>query len=192
MLNKHFETPSSSRLPVIAIYSIYQQLLRQVKRYDSKELSKLNVHTTPDKHGNGDIEIWNNDNTPFEMVEIKHNISIDRNLIVDIVKKTTNTKIVRYYILTTAKNNFVSQVEEEYINKLILRIKKDTGIEIIANGIFTSLKYYLRFIDDYKEFLHTYTYNLIEDSKNSTEIKDFHVLGWKNILEEYEIKSLQL
>ena len=189
MFEKHFSTDErgTSRLPVIAIYSIYQQLFKQVKRYTNKILRPLNVHTSSDKHGYGDIEIWNKNNTPFEMVEIKHNISIDRNLVFDVVKKSENTNIERYYILTTAKNNFTSQEEEEFINKFILKIKKDTNLEIIANGIFTSLKYYLRFIEDYKEFIQTYTQNLVEDSKNSTEIKELHITAWKRILEEHKL-----
>ncbi|MCL1946637.1 MAG: DNA methyltransferase [Chitinivibrionia bacterium] len=184
MLEKHFATKLSSRLPVIAIYSIYQQLFKQVKRYDKRILKPLNVHTSADKHGYGDIEIWNENGTPFEMIEIKHNIPIDRNLLFDIVNKSKNTSIERYYILTTAKNNFISFEEEEYINKFILKIKQDMSLEIIANGIFTSLKYYLRFIEDYIEFIQSYTCNLVEDSKNSTEIKDFHITEWKKILEK--------
>ena len=189
MLEKHFSTDErgTSRLPVIAIYSIYQQLFKQVKRYKNKVLRPLNVHTSADKHGYGDIEIWNKNNTPFEMVEIKHNISIDRNLVFDVTKKSENTGIERYYILTTAKNNFTSPDEEEFIDKFILKIQKDTDLYIIANGIFTSLKYYLRFIDDYKEFIKTYTQNLVEDSKNSTEIKELHITAWKRILEEYKL-----
>ena len=189
MLERHFSTDErgTSRLPVIAIYSIYQQLFKQVKRYKNKILRPLNVHTSADKHGYGDIEIWNKNNKPFEMVEIKHNISIDRNLIFDVAKKSENTSIERYYILTTANNNFTSQEEEEFINKFILKIKKDTDLEIIANGIFTSLKYYLRFIEDYKEFIKTYTQNLVEDSKNSTEIKETHITAWKQILEEHKL-----
>ena len=187
MLESHFSTKLSSRLPVIAIFSIYQQLSKQIKRYDNKNLLPLNVHTSSDKHGYGDIEIWNFDNTPFEIVEIKHNIPIDRNLIFDIIKKTKKTLIERYYILTTAKENFISKEEEDFINKFTLKIKKDNNLEIIANGIFTSLKYYLRFIDDYKEFINIYTENLITDSKNSTEIKEFHITKWNDILKERNI-----
>jgi len=191
MLEKHFSTDErgTSRLPVIAIYSIYQQLFKQVKRYKNKILRPLNVHTSSDKHGYGDIEIWNKNDTPFEMVEIKHNISIDKNLVFDVAKKSENTEIERYYILTTAKNNFTSQEDEEFINKFILKIKKDTDLEIITNGIFTSLKYYLRFIDDYKEFIKTYTQNLVADSKNSTEIKETHITAWKRILEEHKFNG---
>jgi len=187
MLERHFEMKLSSRLPVIAIYSIYQKLFKEVKRYEKKILKPLNVHTSSDKHGYGDVEVWNADETPYEMVEIKHKIPIDRNMIFDIVKKSEGTSIERYYILTTSKNNFISSDEEEYINKFILKIKKDSGLEIIANGIYYSLKYYLRFINDYKDFIHTYTENLIADAKNSTEIKKFHITEWQKILKDHNL-----
>ena len=187
MLEKHFEMKLSSRLPVIAIYSIYQQLFKEVKRFEGKKLGLLNVHTSSDKHGYGDVEIWNADGTPFEMVEIKHKISIDRNLIFDLVKKSQGTTIDRYYILTTAKENFISVDEEKYINKFVLKIEKDSGIEIIANGIYHTLKYYLRFIHDYKDYIRTYTKNLVIDAKNSTEIKEFHIIEWQNILKEHHL-----
>ena len=72
--------------------------------------------------------------------------------------------------------------------KDILKIKKDSGLEIIANGIFTSLKYYLRFIDDYKTFVKGYTENLIVDAKNSTEVKEFHITEWQKILKEHSVE----
>jgi len=187
MLEAHFETKLSSRLPVIAIYTAYQELIKEVKRYSKKVLRPLNVHTSSDKHGFGDVEVWNNNNTPYEMVEIKHNIAIDLNLIFDIAKKSEKTTIERYYILTTYKNSFLSKEEEDYINKFILKLYKDSGLEIIANGIIPSLKYYLRFIEDYKGFLLAYTGNLIIDAKNSTEIKDFHIEKWKELLQEHKI-----
>jgi DNA (cytosine-5)-methyltransferase 1 len=187
MLDKHFATKLSSRLPVIAIYSVYEQLFKQINRYSGKILRPLNVHTSSDKHGYGDVEVWNHDNTPFEMVEVKHNIPIERNLIFDIVKKSEGTSIKRYYILTTAKNNFVSEEEEKYINKFILKIRNDTGLDVIANGIRYSLKYYLRFIDDCKKFIKTYTKNLVNDAKNSTEVQEFHIATWRDILKEHQL-----
>jgi len=187
MLEDHFATERCSRLPVIAIYSVYQLLMKDVKRYENKVLGPLNVHTSSDKHGFGDVEVWNKDNTPFEMVEVKHNIPIDRNLIFDIAKKTKDTGIGRYYILTTYKETFASSQEAEYINKFILKIKRYTGLEIIANGIIGSLKYYFRFIEDYTSYVEVYTKNLLEDFRKSTEIKDFHIEKWKVILKEHEI-----
>jgi DNA (cytosine-5)-methyltransferase 1 len=188
MMERHFSLPVSSRLPVIALYSLYELLFPVFTNYRGKILRPLNVHTASDKHGYGDIEVWNADDTPFEMIEIKHNIPIDRNLIFDVVKKSQNTTIQRYYILTTAKNNFVSKEEESYINKFILSIKNDIGIDIIPNGIYSSMKYYLRFVANYQQFIHVYTKNLIIDAGNSAEIRDFHITEWKNILSEHCIE----
>lgn len=187
MLQRHFNSKLSSRLPVIAIYSVYQDLFKTVKRYNKKTLLPLNVHTSSDKHGFGDIEIYNSDKTPFEIIEIKHNIAIDRNIIFDVCKKSEKTTTKRYYILTTNENNFISKEEEKYIKTFILNIQREYGLEIIPNGIYNSIKYYLRFIENYNDFIKSYTNNLIEDSKNSTEIKDFHITNWEKILKEHNI-----
>jgi len=189
MLQKHFAVKLSSRLPVIAIYSIYQILIPILKRYENKKLVSLQVHTSSDKHGFGDIEIYTKTNKPFEIVEIKHNIPLDKYLIFDIVKKTENTSIDRYYILTTFKAGFENEGTEKSVNEFIMQIKQSKGIDIIANGIITTLKYYLRFIDDYKQFVKTYTDNLIKDTKNSTEVKSFHIEKWTEILKEYGLKK---
>ena len=186
MLEQHFSTKLSSRLPVIAIHAAYQQLFQTIKKYDDKILRPLNVHTSSDKHGFGDVEIWNKNDTPFEMIEVKHNVPIDRNLIFDVVKKSENTTSERYYVLTTYRNSFLNAEEEAFINKFILKIKKERNIEVIANGIVNSLKYYLRFIDDYHQFLKTYTETLVADAQNSTEVKEFHVKAWQEILKSYK------
>ncbi len=189
MLTTHFDCKLSSRLPVIAIYSAYIQLFKTIRRYEGKILRPLNVHTSADKHGYGDIEIWNDDHTPFEMVEIKHNIAIDRNLIFDVVKKTEQTSVKRYYVLTTYKGCFADEAEEEYINMLILKIKRERNLEVIANGIIHSLKYYLRFVEDYQEFIKSYTEELIIDAKNSTEVKKHHIEIWQAILKEHQLEN---
>ena len=185
MLKEHFRLKYSSRLPVIAIYSAYQELFKVIKRYNNKLLRPLNVHTSSDKHSYGDIEIYNKNNSPFEIVEIKHNHSIDRNMIFDIVEKAKNTTIERYYLLTTHRNNFSSEDEEKYINDLIIQIKHKYNLEIIANGIIQSLKYYLRFIEDYDSFIKNYSNNLIKDSKLSTEVTLEHIKKWNIILKKH-------
>ena len=187
ILQEYFDTKQSSRLPVVAIYSIYEILLPKFERYKNKKLLALQVHTSSDKHGFGDIEIYTTDNQPFEIVEVKHNIPIDKYLIFDIAKKMQNIKIDRYYILTTFANGFESLESEKEVTDYILELKKTQGIDIIANGIITTLKYYLRFIDNYQEFIDVYTQNLIKDAKNSTEIKNFHLEKWTEILKKYEL-----
>lgn len=189
MMQKHFSVKLSSRLPVVAIYSIYELLLPKFERYKNKKLLPLQVHTSSDKHGFGDIEIYDKENNPFEIVEIKHNIPIDKYLIFDIVKKIKATEISRYYILTTFQNGFADLETEHIVSEYILQIKQQTNFDIIANGILSTLKYYLRFIDGYGEFIKIYTKNLIEDAKNSTEVKSFHLEEWNEILEVYKIEN---
>jgi len=182
MLQKHFSEKLSSRLPVIAIYSIYEILIPNAKRYSNKKLLPLQVHTSSDKHGFGYIEIYDNENNPFEIVEIKHNISIDKYLIFDIVKKIEKTNINRYYLLTTFQEIFDTKETEKSVNEFIIQVKRQQGMDIIVNGIISTLKYYLRFIDDYNLFIKTYTDNLINDAKNSTEVKTCHIEKWIEIL----------
>ncbi len=186
MLRQHFALKYSSRLPVIAIFAAYQQLVKTVKRYEGKILQPLNVHTSSDKHGWGDVEIWNQDGTPFEMVEVKHLIPIDRNLVFDVVKKSQNTTIQRYYVLTTYPGSFADPEEETYADKLILKINRERNLEVIANGLEQSLKYYLRFVNDYQAFIQDYTNALALDAQRSTEVKDVHLTVWKSILTDYQ------
>lgn len=96
MLQEFFADKLSSRLPVVAIYSIYEILLPKFARYQDKKLVPLQTHTSSDKHGYGDIEVYNQDGTPFEIIEIKHNIPINKYLVFDVVKKTRGIKIDRY------------------------------------------------------------------------------------------------
>ena len=189
LLKKQFALKLSSRLPVIAIYSIYEILLPNFERYKNKRLLPLQVHTSSDKHGFGDIEIYNEENNPFEIIEIKHNIAIDKYLIFDIVKKIKTTNINRYYILTTFQNGFADEETEKAVTEYILQIKQQINLDIIANGIISTLKYYLRFVDDYSEFIKIYTKNLIADAKTSTEVKSFHLEEWNEILETYKIEK---
>lgn len=187
MLQEHFSEKLSSRLPVIAIYSVYEILIPNSKRYENKKLLPLQVHTSPDKHGFGDIEIYGENDEPFEIVEIKHNIPINRYLVFDIVKKTEHAQIDRYYILTSFRDGFKTKETEQFINKFTIQIKSQKGIDIIANGIIPTLKYYLRFINDYNLFIKSYTDNLINDAKNSTEIKSSHVNKWIAILKKHSV-----
>jgi DNA (cytosine-5)-methyltransferase 1 len=187
MLREHFAMPYSSRLPVIALQTAYQLLLPSISRYAGKRLEILKSHTSSDRKGFGDIEIFDENRQPFEVVEVKHNIPLDRYIIADIVKKAQNTSIQRYYALTTYEPNFTNDDEEKYVQNFVLNIKQQSGLEIIPNGIIPSLKYYLRFVDDYTKFLHNYAQNLVVDAQISTEITPKHLQEWQTICKNYHI-----
>lgn len=92
------------------------------------------------------------------------------------------------------------ELKNEIINGDCLQILKsiaDTSIDLVITSppyfqqrdIISTLKYYLRFIEDYGEFIKTRTKNLISDAKNSTEVKSFHLENWNEILETYKIEK---
>lgn len=184
LLIEHFKSPKSSRLPVIAIYSIYKLLVINVKRYSDKKLLPLQVHSSSDKRGYGDIEIYTDKNEPFEIIEIKHSIPINIEMIIDIIKKTGDVKIDRYYILSTYKNGFENTSVEKEVKNRVNLIRLEKGLDIIPNGIISSIKYYLRMIDNYEEFLSIYKSELIEDSKRSTSVNIHHIEKWDDILKD--------
>lgn len=174
MLAEHFSIARSSRLPVVAIYSIYQVLSRNVEIYKDKKLQPLKSHTTSDRYmGYGDIEVYYSDGKPFEIVEIKHKIPIDLTTIQDVLRKIQDTPIKRYFILTTAEPN--SKGDEKKIFNFLNNIKRTYNIDIIPNGILQSSKYYLRFIPDVIKFVNLYAENLKGEFQQTTDIKEIHI-----------------
>jgi len=175
MFREHFSMRMSSRLPVIAVYTIYEIFMENIKLYEGKELAPLKTHTASDRYtGFGDIEVYNSDGTPFEVVEIKHNIPIDKTMVEDVLRKAKNTN--------SAKD----------ILKLVYEIKLNHDIEIIPNGIYQSLKYYLRFVPNLKNFIDKYTKNLMEEFRKTTDIKEIHIKEWNKIKEKYIVKRTTL
>jgi DNA (cytosine-5)-methyltransferase 1 len=181
MLEEHFSLKFSSRLPVLAIYTIYQLLLKNVKIYQYKRLIPLKGHTISDRYtGFADIEVYDEKDNPFEMVEVKHKISIDKTMILDVLNKIKDTSVKRYFILTTAEPNFKGN--KKNIFRLVYDIKVKYNKDLIPNGIIPSLKYYLRFVPDLSEFLEKYTENISEEFRRGTDVKEFHVQDWQKII----------
>jgi DNA (cytosine-5)-methyltransferase 1 len=172
---------------VVAIYTIYQLLLENVKIYQDKKLLSLKTHTTSDRHmGYADIEVYGRDKEPFEMVEVKHKISIDKTMISGVLGKIKDTPIKRYFILTTAPKNFKGS--KKNIFDLVHKIKVKFNKDLIPNGIIPSLKYYLRLIPDLREFLDKYTENLSNEFRQSSDVKEFHIKGWQAITQKYDVQ----
>ena len=64
------------------------------------------------------------------------------------------------------------------ITKEIEMIAKDHGCQVIVNGIFDSLKYYLRLLENADQFLDKYADNLSKDMVIKAEQKRL----WNEIL----------
>lgn len=178
-----YKTVGASRLPVVAIYSIYQLLMKDLTRFKGKNLLPLRSHISPDARakGIGDIEITNKNKKYFEAVEVKHGKPIDADMINDAFEKFKGTPINRYYLLTTAEPN-IDEDNEEEIEKKIEEIKNEHGCEVIVSGLIHSLKYYLRLLKNLNKFIENYTKNLQEEYSKTTEIKEVHIKNWKKIV----------
>lgn len=180
-LKEHFEAGYSargaSRLPTLAIYAVYQCMIKELKRFDGKQLMPLEEHTSSDKRSGrvGDIEVRNAKERVFEAVEIKHGISINAGLIRDAYEKFKSHPIERYYLLTTTEEDLL---DAENIAKEISRISKIHGCQVIVNGIYPTLKYYLRLLHDSYDFIDNYVENLKSDNATKYE----HKLKWNEIV----------
>ena len=91
-LRSHFfakyQGSGASRLPVLAIYSVYAVSMKD-EEYADKTLLPLKSHTTSDLKSSsvGDIEIVDAQENFYEAVEVKHNIAITPILVEDAYSK---------------------------------------------------------------------------------------------------------
>ena len=170
----------TARLPVLAIYSVYNLLIPDVKRYSGKILVPLESHTSPDSRSKsfGDIDVNNADNSCFESVEIKHNKPITAAMVGVVYRKIKNTEIDRYYILTTSEPNFDNP---ESVMLEIEKYKKVHSCQIIVNGVIPSLKYYMRLISNPQDIIDEYTKWLKFEYERGSGIKRIHLQVWNEI-----------
>ncbi len=158
-LRQHFFTKyhgaGASRLPVLAIYSIYAVSMKD-EGYSDKRLLALKSHTTSDLKSSsiGDIEVEDEQGNFFEAVEVKHNIAITATMVQDAYSKFQRLPLHRYYLLTTAHP---SSVDEDKIEAVITDVRKAHGCEIIVNGVLPTIQYYLRRGDRTAGFISVYT-----------------------------------
>lgn len=185
-LKSHFfgsySSAGASKLPVIAIYSLYQIITTELDRYKNKKLKALRSHLAADMRAGeiGDIEVTDEKGRFFEAVEIKLGKPITAETVNDSYAKFNSTTVERYYILTTAEP-FIKKGGEGDIKKALKKIRKEHGCEVIINGILPSIKYYLRLIGNPEHFVETYTKNLKYDISTGTEIKEEHLRAWLDL-----------
>lgn len=179
--NYKYKAPGQSRLPVLAIYAVYQILCAELKRFDGKNLLSIESHTSADKQSGrkGDIDVNNADGTPFEAVEVKFDIPISYKIVGIAQEKINTCSINRYYILSTKG---IVEEDKEAIEETIRQIKSVHGCQLVVNGIVPTLKYYLRLVDDTKKFLDNYTTLLMKDNT----IKFEHKQAWNTLVSSFK------
>ena len=181
LLEKHFtakyDSSGASRLPALAVYAAYQCMFEKISRYDGKILCPLESHNSSDTQSGriGDVDVNNQDNTAFEGVEIKHEIKITKGLVTDAYEKFKVFNTDRYYLLTTAN---MSNADWNGINEEISRISQIHGCQVIVNGVYDTLRYYLRLLSDTAEFIERY----VDLLKVDETVKFQHKTMWNDVV----------
>jgi DNA (cytosine-5)-methyltransferase 1 len=167
---RYKESKGASRLPVLALYAIYQVIIDEVARYNGKVLRPLEAHSAADARTGalGDIEVLNKDDSVFESLEIKHEIPITRETIETVKKKIRGSRVDRYYILTTHN---LHDPSPDIANEIEI-VKRSLGTQLIANGVVPTIKYYLRLLSNPSTVFAKYADLLSSDSTIAFEHKD--------------------
>lgn len=180
-LTEHFYFKYKSRgasiLPVIALYSIYECIIDELKRFNDMSLDPKESHNSSDRSSGetGDIVVRDANSDIYEVVEVKFEIAVDSIMIEDAYKKISDKSVQRYYILSTKTP---SEDELVRMNEIICRIREEHGCQVIVNGLIPTMKYYLRLLDDTDKFVANYIKNL----SNDTEINYEHKIAWNTIM----------
>lgn len=177
----HYRTHNGAKLPVLAFYAIYSSLIQEMKRYKGCSLAPLASLTACDRtnKASGDIEIFHN-SKHFEVVEIKLDKEIDRQIVRVVEEKIYKWNPQRYYILSVKGIKEDDAIE---INNIVHNISKKHGCQVIINGLLPTIKYYLRLISDLEDFLSKYS-SLIQQDK---ELQPIHKTRWNELIDEYDL-----
>lgn len=173
MLEKHFtknyKTHGGAKLPVLAFYAIYSILVPEMGRYKDCRLLPLGSHTASDRTSNsaGDIEIAKGDHI-FEAIEVKLDKPITPQIVRVAYEKINKFGVERYYILSGKEQDSGDTLTN---NRLVFEIEREHGCQVIINGLYQSLKYYLRLISTPKDFLNKYAELVEVDSELQVEHK---------------------
>ncbi|WP_306148133.1 MULTISPECIES: hypothetical protein [unclassified Roseibium] len=160
------------RLPQIAIYAIYRCILEQMDRFSGQQLEALARMKSADRKAGtvGDIVVIE-DGKPIEAVEIKFNQPITLINVLEAIDKVRAESVSRYYLLSTAG---IDSSEQDSILAKADEFEKQNGCEIIVNGVFETIKYYLRLLPNTTEFLNYYAEILEKDEDVGYE----HRIAW--------------
>ncbi|WP_111636905.1 hypothetical protein [Marinomonas shanghaiensis] len=165
-----------SRLPVLAIYATLQLVSKEISRYATLNLKQLEEHSAADSQTGsaGDIEFEDKEHKVIEALEIKHGIIVTKELIQDTGKKISPFQLDRYYILTTSEK---CKPSDEQISQLKI-LKQKIGCQVIVNGVFPTIQYYLRLVQEPQNVYKAYTDLLGSDNNVTHEHREV----WNKII----------
>lgn len=171
-----YKSRGQSRLPVLALHSLYKLIMPELKRFEGLDLANLELHSAADSQtgATGDIEIKKDDGTVFEAIEVKHEIPISVDLVIDTARKLVTRQVDRFYVLTTHSN--CGQTPE--VAAKIKEIRERTGCQLIANGVLPTMRYYLRLVQNPADIFPHYTALL----KVEPSISHEHRVKWNDIV----------
>jgi len=172
--NKNYETTGGSKIPVITFYTIYQIMIKEIKRYEGYNLENLGYHTTSDRtsKSSGDIEVKESSGKVFESLEIKYDVEIDSHIVRRVIQKIHLFNPKRYYILSSGG---IKQDDYDEIITMVNELRITHGCQLIINGLIPTLKYYFRLLDNLNTFLVLFNQNISSD----TELKLIHKKSWE-------------
>lgn len=185
--NYQFNSRGASILPVLAIYALYQCMMKEFIRYKECHLDILGSHNSCDRSSGeaGDIAVRKNiSNDLYEVVEVKFNIKPTSLMILDVFKKIAQTNIQRYYILSTVDPDVTEWGD---IDKGIQEISERHGCEIYVENIYSVIRETLEHFSNVNSFVDCFTTLL----QNSTELNSEHKNVWNSIVQKNS-KSLKI
>lgn len=167
LIEAHIAGPykaNAPRLPQLAIYAVYSCLVESIGRYHGAELEPLERLKSADrKRGTiGDVVVARAGRR-IEAVEIKHDQPIAYIHVAEAIDKVRAESVTRYYLLS---NQGIDPADGDEITQKAADFLKQNGCEIIVNGVFDSLAYYLRLLPDTTEFLFRYA-SLVESDEDT-------------------------
>ena len=184
LIEKHWdaESPGVARLPVLAVYAVYECLISEVSRYKDCRLRDLLPHTAADARTDrlGDIDIESRiDGGAIEAIEIKHGLTISASLIEALREKIAKAGVKRFYILSTREDIDSNELTE--MTNMLIDIRRNYGCQVILNGVSNSIKYYLRLLSDTDRFLINYVSMVEADADIPFTLKS----RWNEIVDSH-------
>lgn len=176
--HKKYNAQGAARLPVLALYSVYECLFAEgQRRFASKKLLPLESHNSADAQSGriGDIDIVDEGGKPFEAVEVKFDIAVSADIVEVAKQKILQSPVSRYYILSTVEP---SPADSDYINTTVSQIAKTHGCQLIINGVLPTIQYYLRLLSSPVSFVENYAKLTFSDSA----VKFEHRQMWNELV----------